>query len=364
MAMPRAGYSYRFCLEAGTNALNYYGTSSLKNGTKVNCMPQDGTREQSWYYDGNRLFIEHSHDTFCLDRNVNGGLADIWQKDTSDYANQEIDFEQRSNVTCYIRLRYPINGSVMYLKGSTSQCSWVAGKSNASYFEVEELHRVIDMPKIGNYNVSAYKEPNYCEWFHKDAGMQNGGRFDEQNIRTNVRRFFGKVFHEDASYKSNDPTSLDKNCLYNLYGALQTNINSYFNGRFHVGVDMYSDGATAVHAPFTGELLARNPSNCGMIALYCQPYDVTFIFLHMASLINKAIGSQIAAGEVIGTQSGIDSSGNNTFGAHLHVEVHPGRVTKYGQAPTSSNIAIGLPGDGQAGTINPYIYMGGCTALG
>lgn len=328
MAVPASGYTYRF--RAGSNGLNYYGSSSLSNGTKINTMALDGTFEQNWRYDGSRLYVEYGPTTYCLHKNASNNAV-IWAKDTSASGNnsQLIDFVGVSGTSynCYIKLR----NSSHYLQEGSGQCTWVTSQASATSWEFERLDRVVDMPS-GLYT-------NRTEFFHRGAGQTNGESWT--NVSNTQKAIAVQSFYKYVFNTAAHPA--DSSCLYNLYGALMYNVGSV-SGKFHVGVDMTYSTGRAIRAPFSGQIIASGGSY-GMVALYNSTQNKTFVFLHMTGC---AASGNITKGSTMGYQGSV-----GTTASHLHVEVYEGRVTSSSSPSSNSNTTLG--------TLRaPYSYMSAC----
>lgn len=336
MAIPSSGNTYRFKNYSSSNFLNSNSQNSPYNGGPVSTMTRDGTWEQNWYYDGDRLYTEWARTTYCLDRYVTNNKADIWQviNTTTGNANQQISFEAVSgaNNTCYIRLANAISGSVYYLKGG-SPCTWVTTKTNDTKWIFDRVRRITNMPNISNYN-------NQVEFFHPNVAPSTSTW--PSTYTTNIKNFY-KYIYNDSS------TVPDSKCMYNLCGSLMFNTgNNNINGKFHAGVDMYHGGS--IRAPFSGKVY-KNPS-IGMVSIYNAAHGYTFTFLHMTSLTNK---TSVNKGDIIGVESNV-----GTISQHLHVELHSGDVSTYSVATPSSNESLGMDGSNGTLAIIPYGYMGTC----
>ena len=111
----------------------------------------------------------------------------------------------------------------------------------------------------------------------------------------------------------------------------------------HPGVDYGAGVGIPVYAPAGGTVVrvskgsrCRTSKCLSTLAIYNEQRDVTFVFLHMDSILVSVGGPPVNAGDQIGTvgQRGPAS------GPHLHYEVRPGRRT-------SASLCV-------SDTLNPY----------
>ncbi len=349
MGVPTANATYRFCPHAGMTALHYYGMSAITNGQKVNVMAQDGTRDQLWFFDGTRLRLERNR-SYCLDRDKTNNQCDLCQAMSSELINQEVAFEivTGTRVQCYIRLKNKIDGQDYYLQSDASQCVWVAGKSNATPWEYEKIHRVADLPALSVYS------PGSADWFHKSSGLNPESSWTaapNAAYAANLTHFYTRIFGAT-------PSANGAQHLYNLYGSLMT--MSGWAGKFHVGVDMTCGSrsdSVPIRAPFSGTVYRRAGDAFNTLTLYQSAYNYVFRFLHMSR--PRAAGS-VQKGEILGYLSDVGASGSR----HVHVEVAPAKVsdgvvtnTSSAPAPTSSNLPMG-------DTMSPYVVFGNCLNWG
>ncbi len=93
-------------------------------------------------------------------------------------------------------------------------------------------------------------------------------------------------------------------------------------GRQHKGVDLFAADGTPVVAPVSGEVELRSDT-LGGLAFHLWGDDGTYYYgAHLSGFAD--VGSQVAAGTVLGS---VGSTGNAVgTGAHLHFEIHPGRL--------------------------------------
>ena len=176
------------------------------------------------------------------------------------------------------------------------------------------------------------------EKFHPGSGMVNGtwsqnGGTAKANA---VKEFYKKVFKASSA-----PDSL---CLYNLFGAAYS-VDGYW-GKYHSGIDMFSDGSSKIYSALTGEVTAVG-GTYGIVAIYDKNKDVTYLYLHMNTANTDAVvGQTIYKGDFLGVQSNVGLGGNG--GQHLHIEVRKGKKA----------VPAGLPTINEALTsISPYNYL-------
>lgn len=177
------------------------------------------------------------------------------------------------------------------------------------------------------------------EYFHPASGMVNGtwsqnGGTTKANA---VKEFYKKVFKASSA-----PDSL---CLYNLFGAAYSKGTGY-EGQYHSGIDMFSDGSSKIYSAHTGEVTAVG-GTYGIVAIYDKNKDVTYLYLHMNTANTDAVvGQTIYKGDFLGVQSNVGLGGNG--GQHLHIEVRKGKKA----------VPAGLPTINEALTsISPYNYL-------
>ncbi|MFK8022609.1 MAG: peptidoglycan-binding protein [Ilumatobacter sp.] len=97
------------------------------------------------------------------------------------------------------------------------------------------------------------------------------------------------------------------------------------NGRLHVGTDVIADEGKLLYAVADGEITKLFWDQPGALAgngvRLTQPNGTYYIYLHMFGFApGIEVGTQVKAGDVIGTVGNTGSSAT----AHLHFEIHPG----------------------------------------
>ncbi|MBS4784478.1 MAG: M23 family metallopeptidase [Clostridiales bacterium] len=185
---------------------------------------------------------------------------------------------------------------------------------------------------------SCWAYPNSKEYFHPGSGMvngtwsKNGGAAKERAIKA----FYKEVF--DQTSAPNDK------CLYNLFGAKYA-VPAY-KGKYHSGIDMNVAYGAEIHSAHSGEVTGVG-GNYGIVAIYDEEKDVTYLYLHMdVTNTDARVGGFIKKGDFLGTQAYTGLASEND--THLHIEVRAGRQDN----------PAGLPTIDQALTsISPYNYL-------
>jgi|GEM_PF-511781 len=95
---------------------------------------------------------------------------------------------------------------------------------------------------------------------------------------------------------------------------------SYYSSGYHTGLDFAAPYGTAIHSVANGVVLSASYDGAYGNKTVVQLEDGTEIWYCHQSSFAASTGDTVTAGELIGY---IGETGN-AYGAHLHVEVHPG----------------------------------------
>lgn len=272
-----------------------YGT--LKNGTIVRCWPKDGSTEQIWriqHISGNiyRLLTQKSA-SYCFDiYRANAALragqtCDIWASG-KDTTAQNIILYKCSNGNYIIRMNANSNLAVTSA-GSKSQL------------------------KLASFSASNTAQ----QWIFTD---KNGNRINVDNTSAGTTTSTTAATTTAAFVKP-------------LKSSYSTNITTQSWGTSgHLGVDLGTSGnrASTVHSIYPGTVykIIKNDSGWGnMVIVQHTINGKTFYsgYAHMANnSIVVSVGQSLSAGQKLGTMG---STGNSS-GAHVHLVIFSGSVTK------------------------------------
>lgn len=108
-------------------------------------------------------------------------------------------------------------------------------------------------------------------------------------------------------------------------------LSSYFGGRdlgYHYGIDIAAGAGTSIHAAASGVVTrAEYSSSYGYVVyIYHPQHNMTTVYAHMVSSPSVSSGQSVSQGQYIG---GVGNTGNS-FGNHLHFEVHNGGWSYHG----------------------------------
>ena len=237
-------------------------------------------------------------------------------------------------------------GNAFFAAGSNSPTQeWIPVDNSSSGGTTTEV-TVTDMPKIGTYQSTGYKE-----YFHSGSGMKNGTwkANGGENIAKKILAFYKKVFKEEPTEDRNsteEENPSESKYLYSLFGQKTISDDPKFNLTYHHGFDINKYAGATVKTAHAG-VVTKATGNT--IAIYDEGKDVTYLYLHCNIGVKK--GDTLKIGDVIGTQGnrGLGYGDNLVKGSHLHFEVKAGR-DNVAQAP-STDVTVALP------SLNPYDYL-------
>ncbi len=293
MANYENGY-YRF--SDGNYYLQANGTSSVGLTTTVS-----GGQNQFW-----RLY----NGTLKSEKYTNVGLAGTSSVTLSNSPAAITVVEYTEN-KCYIRN----TETGKYLYRSSGSLSW---STNKTYWTIERVFKQTGVPKY---------DPEY---FSGKSNMSDGTW--NTYWTTYLKDFFTKLYGVSSGAVT------DNNIGQCMYGAIYS--TGPYKGKFHTGLDFYKGGTANVKCPFTGEYLGYD-TRYGCVYVYDSFTTCTFVFMHMdisSTILSMNAGNTIKYGTVMGLESNKSPS---TISQHLHIEVHPGRVTSYASIPAKSFDDIG-----------------------
>ncbi len=282
------------------------------------------------------IFNEVTSTSYITVEDASDGNGDYISIKLADYSDKYLTANQGSNGTSGgVSVNSP--GNVYWYGGGLEDYSqdWMPVLVTAG--GGDELIEVTDMPDI-----STYEGSDYVEYFHPDSEMRNGtwlGDNDGAAKQAAIREFYHAAF---GYYPASE-----EYYLYDLYGAQYSDdAGSQYQGEFHTGVDMYGTSSLVIHSAHRGVVTAVG-GNFGIVAIYNETQDVTYLYLHMdVSGTTAHVGSSIEVGDVLGTESNVGLGGKNN--EHLHIEVRSGRQTVPAPTPTISE---------PLQSISPYDYL-------
>ena len=357
--------TYRFICRADTErALNVYGStgsipSPLKNVCLYDSSPSDTC--QQWIYkekNGNKYFVCKMNPELALDmytgsvsgqNNVNAHVygpsatSYLAFEDTDSgyikiklarYSDKYLTANQGDNGDNDGRTTHDPGNVYWYAGGLTDHSQeWkpiLVDDGGSVDPEPGEMVTVTNMPN-GIYD-------NNTEYFHPQSGMKNGTWAENSGSskKEAVKAFYTKAF-------GHAPIS-DNHYLYNLYGA-KYSVSGYI-GKYHTGIDMYSNSTTSIKSAHSGIVVSVGSSGYGEVAIYDEKLDKTYIYLHMdLSKTQAVINRPISIGTFLGYQSSVGLSKKND---HLHIEVRNGRKTSPAKLPTITQ---------NLDAVSPYNYL-------
>lgn len=182
--------TYKIKCLANSKMLNLCTSGNVSNGLNVANYSDDGTVEQKWYFDGNKL-RSASNRKYCLDRYTATAYldnADVWEAKSSEDANQKVVIES-SGAYYKIRLATKVNGNYYYLTSKGSSNGSSSGKTaNAD----------------GNIFWAVADNTDYQKWnFNEVVPSGNAKLINE--IRVPLPEY------PDGSYWTTDGKATDKN---------------------------------------------------------------------------------------------------------------------------------------------------------
>lgn len=336
MALTTGDYRIHSCYNKTGSRKHVLNLDSGKvtNGTRIYTTEPDGTREQIWYYNKNRLYTEAQDSKYrnskCLDRlDTSANYADIY--DDNDAVNQELVFETVDSKKSIYRIK--LANKNLYLTTNPSNasstvgaCTWQtlltkAGEKLTQEWIFERLIRVEGMPD----SLTTYYGGALIEYFSGCTGWEDGNfkkasreepQGQNRDVKALAQKLYRKVFHMGTN-----ASVTDGQCLYNLSGALACGQPGGLNGYFHYGIDMGRFKGASIYPYKDGTYFGKDPS-CGAIGIKhsFKQGDYVFWYLHMdTSDFSADDGEFVSANESIGTVSDVGVSGN----VHLHIEVQP-----------------------------------------
>lgn len=280
---------------------NYYlqaGESSVGLATTAS-----GGQNQFWHLENGNLKSELSSSR---------GLAGT-SSVTLSTSPATVTVVEYSENKCYIK--NTVTGK--YLYRSSGSLSW---STNKTYWTIERVFKQTGVPKY---------DPEY---FSEKSNMSDGTW--NTYWTTYLKNFFVNLYGPST-------TPIDCNNIGNcMYGAIYG--SGPYQGKFHTGLDFWKGGTSVVKCPFTGEYLGCD-EDYGCVYVYDQNTNCTFVFMHMdianrsaynINIKNKEPNTPINKNTPMGLES--TKAGNETVSQHLHIEVHPGRVTEYAPIPAKS----------------------------
>jgi len=127
------------------------------------------------------------------------------------------------------------------------------------------------------------------------------------------------------------------------YGESDAGFGAAREGHVHEGQDVFAPAGTELVAVRDGTVLeAGSDADRGNhVAIYSAEANQTYVYFHLLSIPEVAVGEEIRGGQTVG-QLGCTGS---CYGDHLHFEVHEGRGA---ETPAIDPLPL-LQGWGQAG---------------
>lgn len=185
-------------------------------------------------------------------------------------------------------------------------------------------------PNLGNltipYRFNGYEEPN--------TSSNKVSSFSSQTVKVTAKTgnwyefataSFGNLW---VYYDGNAPEEL----IVPLKGTYV--VTSRYGSRgtsFHYGIDLDKydsdlvNGTTNIIASGSGEVTRANwSSSFGYVVyIYHSNMNLTTVYAHMRENLQVSVGQQVSQGQTIGYMGNT----GNSFGQHLHFEVHDGQFT-------------------------------------
>lgn len=330
MAITTGDYRIHSCYNKSGSRRHVLNLDSGKvtNKTRIYTTVPDGTREQIWYYNNNRLYTEAQDSKYrnskCLDRlNTSDNFADIY--DDNDDTNQLLTIiEVPYNPGVY---RIKLTKKNLYLttnkETGIGSCKWETLKEENLESQMWIFERLIRVEKMPS-SLTQYYGAALVEYFSgctnwKDGAFNKMSQQEPQGQNRDVsalaKKLYRKVFH-----MSDDSPVTDGQCLYNFPGALACGQPGNLNGYFHYGIDMVRFEKAPVYPFKDGTYFGSDPS-CGAIGIKhsFKQGDYVFWYLHMNTSFNPGNNKFVSENTRIGTVSDVGVSGN----VHLHIEVQP-----------------------------------------
>ncbi len=314
MALTTGDYRIHSCYNKTGSRKHVLNLDSGKvtNGTRIYTTIPDGTREQIWYYNKNRLYTEAQdskyRNTKCLDRlDTSANYADIY--DDNDDDNQLITLETVSEYEGIYRIK--LTRKNLYLTTSSSTgigtCTWKSPQADtrAQEWIFERIIRVTNMPNVNAYDGN-------IEYFSGCTGWRDGN-FDDQAY--DIRETVAKLYRAVSGNRNNPEAKLlDKQCLYNLPGAIACK-QGYLNGYYHLGVDLNFSGSVY---PYTkGTIVGYSPSDGAIGIRHTFPHG-SFIFWYLHMKVKEGLPEDVDTDTCLGEVSNVSSI---SIPSHLHIEV-------------------------------------------
>ena len=361
------GQTYRLQSRADKNrSLNVFGNSPQSLANICLYTSNDDDICQQWVYKkvGSRQYLLCKGDqNLALDLFTgSSSTANVKDYNAHVYAPSKTSYIEIEEVSGgYIRIKLDHNGRYLTAnqgKNGTSTGKDVNAPGNVYFYNGGLTDNSQDWlpcplrdgttdpgqkPELGKEVVvtgmpSCWAYTGNTEYFHPGSGMvngtwsKNGGAAKERAIKA----FYKEVF--DQTSAPNDK------CLYNLFGARYA-VPAY-KGKYHSGIDMNVAYGAEIHSAHAGEVTGVG-GNYGIVAIYDEEKDVTYLYLHMdVTNTDARVGGFIKKGDLLGTQAyaGLKKKEDT----HLHIEVRAGRQDN----------PAGLPTINQALTsISPYNYL-------
>ncbi len=205
-------------------------------------------------------------------------------------------------------------GSYWYLIYTSKGSRWVYYNPNLKNLTIDYRFDTYEGPSFSSKRVSSFS-PNTVNVIgkHGDWYLITTGNFG------NVWVFY------DGTGPGSDPTEL-KVPLEGSY-TITSRYGIRVSG-FHFGIDLVQDGTAKILASAAGTIKRANYSSSYgyVVYVYHSSLDLTTVYAHMRSNLQVSLGQTVRQGQLLGYMGNTGDS----YGQHLHFEVHDGDWTYHG----------------------------------